>query len=387
MGSLWRAGVRGQGVEIGHLDSGVAEHPVLRRRVAAFLDTDARGRPAGEHPRDELGHGTHTAAIVCGGSVEGLAIGAAPRARLRSAAVIDAGDNLVRILRGLDWLRGSGVRVLCMALGFEGDNPVLWTMLEALRREGVLSVCAIGNHGPARPLSPARYPGVLSVGAITEAGEVPGYCARVLDDAGRCVAPALLAPGTFASADSRGEGLRTMGGTSQACALVAGIAALLASARPRATPGQLASALIRGARPIEGLESRCRHGLVDARRALELLGTHGQRGFGPRPVEPPFFRDPALMKTARLGSSFSGGVVRCIVIASSRAADHPLEGRAASILARVSKATRQQPKAVEYFPVARAAVVEASPRFIHALAMDSRVRVLSPTRAENRYRL
>jgi subtilisin len=150
--SLWRQGLNGAGIRAGHLDTGVAgDHPALTGRIAAFAEVDDEGRlsPA-KAPRDTASHGTHTAGILCGGAIEGEAIGVAPEARLYSAAVIDGGRNVVRILQGMDWLRGSGVRVLNLSLGIPGRNPVFWTMLQALHSEGVLAVCPIGNQGPAR---------------------------------------------------------------------------------------------------------------------------------------------------------------------------------------------------------------------------------------------
>ena len=109
----------------GHLDTGVAgQHPALAGRIAAFLETDEEGRAVpSATPRDTASHGTHTAGILCGGVLDGEAIGVAPDAVLHSAAVIDGGRNVVRVLRGLDWLRGSGVRVLSMALGIAGRTP------------------------------------------------------------------------------------------------------------------------------------------------------------------------------------------------------------------------------------------------------------------------
>src|SRR5690349_17762841 len=102
--ALWRRGLTGAGVRVGHLDTGVdGNHPALAGRVAAFLETDDEGRAVPSAvPRDTASHGTHTAGILCGGLLDGEAIGVAPGAQLYSAAVIDGGRNVVRILRGLN---------------------------------------------------------------------------------------------------------------------------------------------------------------------------------------------------------------------------------------------------------------------------------------------
>src|SRR5688572_13663575 len=87
--ALWRKGLTGAGVRVGHLDTGVAaQHPALAGRVATFLETDEAGRAVpSATPRDTASHGTHTAGILCGGVLEGEAIGVAPEAQLHSAAV------------------------------------------------------------------------------------------------------------------------------------------------------------------------------------------------------------------------------------------------------------------------------------------------------------
>lgn len=51
----------GRGVYVAVLDSGVARHPDLDGRVAAFRDFTAKGRKydASEYCYDDNGHGTH----------------------------------------------------------------------------------------------------------------------------------------------------------------------------------------------------------------------------------------------------------------------------------------------------------------------------------------
>jgi subtilisin len=47
-------------------------------------------------------------------------VGIAPAAGLASAIVIEGGDVVARMLGGMDWLLGLGVRILGMSLGFPG---------------------------------------------------------------------------------------------------------------------------------------------------------------------------------------------------------------------------------------------------------------------------
>ena len=47
-------------------------------------------------------------------------MGMAPGAMLASAIVIEGGDVVARVLGGMDWAVGKGIKVLSMSLGFRG---------------------------------------------------------------------------------------------------------------------------------------------------------------------------------------------------------------------------------------------------------------------------
>src|SRR5262245_34398940 len=80
--ALWGRGLTGAGVLVGDLDTGVSgDHPALAGRLEAFIEFDEVGAPIpGQQARDRAGHGTHTAGIICGGNIDGQAIGVAPGA-------------------------------------------------------------------------------------------------------------------------------------------------------------------------------------------------------------------------------------------------------------------------------------------------------------------
>jgi subtilisin len=384
--ALWRQGLTGAGVRVGHLDTGVdGQHPALAGRVAAFLETDEEGRAVSTAtPRDTAAHGTHTAGILCGGVLEGEAMGVAPGALLHSAAVIDGGRNVVRILRGLDWLRGSGVRVLGMAIGIAGRNPVFWTLLEALRAEGVLTVCAIGNDGSTRPHAPGIYPGVLAVGATDEQVKLASFtgCERA---EGECLKPEVLAPGVDLRSAAPDRASSTLGGgTSQACAFVAGVACLLFQACPDATPAEVAEAICASATPIdEARGQRYRYGLIRPGVALELLQRRTVRpGVGaPLGSEPPFYRDEELLDECR--DSPPTAQLSCVVVASGSARGDSERGAAGPVVERVAAMLGEPAGSVEYLPVGRIAIVSASPRFIVALGREPDVQVLSAATVSN----
>lgn len=234
---------------MGHLDTGVdGKHPALRRALAAFAEFDDFGRRVRPIPRphDTDDHGTHTAGTIAGRPVQGRSIGMAPKALLCSAIVIEGGDVVARVLGGMDWAIGQGVKILSMSLGFRGWWDDFLPLTRILRARGILPVFAVGNEGPGTSRSPGNYSEALSVGAVDPNRRVASFSSsdrfRRLRDP---VVPDLLAPGVdVVSAKPRG-GYQAMDGTSMATPHVAGLAALLWQARPAASVARLEQAILR----------------------------------------------------------------------------------------------------------------------------------------------
>jgi subtilisin len=274
--ALWERGLTGKGVLVGHLDTGVdASHPALAGVVAHFAEFDLLGRqtkPAPK-PRDSDEHGTHTAATIAGRAVAGRHVGMAPGARLASALVIEGGDAVARVLGGMDWTLGLGVRVLNLSLGFRGYWPDFLAITRILRRKRVLPVFAVGNEYAGSSRSPGNYPEALSVGACDEKGRVADFSSsqrfdRKLDP----IVPDLVAPGVdVVSAKPRG-GYQSMDGTSMATPHIAGLAALLLEAKPTASVKKLEAAIFAScARPGGMPLERGGLGIPSGLAALEAL--------------------------------------------------------------------------------------------------------------------
>jgi hypothetical protein len=129
-----------------------------------------------------------------------------------------AGGNALAIVRALDWLAGSGARVVSISL-VGPRNGVLEKAIGAVRSKGMVVVAAVGNDGPAAPPAyPASYPGVVAVTGV-DGRERP------LIEAGRALHLDYAAPGANIRGRNKGGGWAGLRGTSFAVPLVAARAA------------------------------------------------------------------------------------------------------------------------------------------------------------------
>jgi len=273
---LWDQGLDGKGVAVAHLDTGAdGKHPTLRKAIAGFAEFDhfGRQRTPAPKPHDTDDHGTHTAATIAGRPVAGRAVGLAPKADLHSAIVIEGGDVVARVIGGMDWAVGRGVKVLSMSLGFPGYWDDFLELTRILRGRGVLPVMAVGNEGPGTSRSPGNYAEALSVGACDSKRRVAGFSSsdrfkRKRDP----IVPDLVAPGVDVISAQPGGRYQSMSGTSMATPHVAGLAALLLQARPNASVQAIERAILRSCTPLKGIPpGRQGSGFPNGPRALAAL--------------------------------------------------------------------------------------------------------------------
>ena len=275
---VWDEKLTGAGVLVAHLDTGAdGKHPALEGAIAHFAEFDRLGRALEPTPKpwDSDAHGTHTAATIAGRPVNGRHVGIAPGAKLASAMVIEGGDAVARVLAGMDWALGLGARVLSLSLGFRGWWPDFLVLTRILRQKGMLPVFAVGNEEAGSSRSPGNYPEALSVGACDGAGRVPEFSSsqrfRRKQDP---IVPDMVAPGVDVISARPGGGYQTMDGSSMATPHVAGLAALLLQAHPKATVARVERAIFDSCTRSSGMTAgRAGRGIPDAKKALIALSS------------------------------------------------------------------------------------------------------------------
>ena len=275
---------RGAGVTIALVDTGAdLDHPDLAGRLVAgwdFVDRDAA-------PDDANGHGTHIAGILAASRDDAGVAGVAPEAAVMPLRVLDA--------RGLGWSSDvaaafqragdSGVRIVNASLG---SNTISSAERLAIRSHpATLFVVAAGNggfDGMGDDVESVReYPCVLPEANVLCVGASDPQDGRArFSNYGR-VSVDLLAPGvriasTFPTGFSSTlqPGYEWLDGTSMSAPYAAGVAALVAAARPDADTAAIKAALIDGAdRPAAVADATVSGGRLNAAGALAAAGGTG----------------------------------------------------------------------------------------------------------------
>lgn len=297
-------GHKGKGVLIGHLDTGVdGEHPAFKDRIAGFNKFGYRGSVAtAMAPHDSGRHGTHTAGLLIGNSKEKF-LGIAPEALLYSGMVIEEGNIVSRILKGLDWLLDCKVQIVNLSLGIFTDTPIFRFLIQKMIQHEMLVVCSLGNRGAGKASAPGFYPETIAVGSLNANGRVASYSGSYHhNNTTKCHKPDLIAPGDHILSTTSNDGFEHQSGTSMSSAQIAGLAALLRGSFPHATSIEIKTALLKSCDPLDPLQShRSVRGMVRPLKAFNLLKNRKQNqlaqlaGFSDWELEyPKKYIDPRL---------------------------------------------------------------------------------------------
>jgi subtilisin family serine protease len=321
----------GAGVKVAVLDSGVDPY-VSDLTGSVITGPDYTGVDTSSADPNWGVHGTWMASLIAGhghdGGVDGI-IGIAPQAQILSIRVIpDRADPHygayerepeTRIQQsladGITYAVRHGAKVISMSIGYGAPSAAVRKALQFAYSRGVVVVASAGNSGGTddtdgagqSPESfPADYPGVISVGAVGTNGAVANFSSDNLS-------VQVAAPGVSVPAQGRDDQYWWVSGTSPACALVAGVAALIKSLYPNLPPELVASALTSTTtnRPAHGYDSAVGFGIVDASAALTKAGhlAHSRPGATGVAVQTIFGGGPANIPPDPVGPRGSGPLI------------------------------------------------------------------------------
>lgn len=245
---------RGTGYTVAILDTGIDYRNAdlgggfgAGKRVVAgwdFVNNDA-------DPMDDHGHGTHLAGII--GSSNANAKGIASNVQFVALKVLNSTNSgtWANIEAGLQWVIKNQAKYnivgvnLSLGSGNYVSNP--YSMLESsftqLKNLGVFTAAAAGNRfytfNSAQGVGyPSISPNVVSVGATwagdfgaatfsTGAADYSSGVDRIVSFSQRSSELSIVAPGSWITSIGLNNTTKTMGGTSQATAVITGSAVLI----------------------------------------------------------------------------------------------------------------------------------------------------------------
>ncbi|MFK8054910.1 MAG: S8 family peptidase [Saprospiraceae bacterium] len=275
---VWAQGIRGSGATVGGQDTGYDwTHPALQEKYRGFRQGDTAvhdynwhdaihersplnsddNNPCGydsRFPCDDGDHGTHTMGTMIG-SDNANEVGVAPEAKWVACRSMERGWGRPQsYLECFEWflaptdLNGDNPRpelapdVIANSWycpeqeGCDTSTyPAFDNITAALRAAGVVVVVSAGNDGRSGCNTvnriPAQSPGVIAVGAHDSLGQIANFSSRGTDEA-PLNGPDIAAPGVAVRSTVPGDAYGSKGGTSMAGPHVAGLVALMISARP-----------------------------------------------------------------------------------------------------------------------------------------------------------
>ncbi len=289
-------GFTGEGVVIGVFDTGFnLQHRALESmRIVATHDFVNGDDDVSDG--DDMGRGAHGTWVlsVIGGFAPGQLIGPAFGAEYILAKTENTESETPREednwIAALEWAEGLGVDVVSSSVGYlefeppfegytwrdmDGQTAAITRAAVMAVERGVVVVNAAGNsgHHPFHNtlMAPADGDGVITVGAVDDRGARARFSSVGPTIDGR-IKPDVMARGVgvWVASANHPRAYRALSGTSFACPLVAGTAALLLSAHPEWSPWQVLDALHRTASQATRPDRLMGWGIVDALAAIGI---------------------------------------------------------------------------------------------------------------------
>ncbi|MFI1393440.1 S8 family serine peptidase [Streptomyces sp. NPDC020681] len=328
----------GSGVTVAVIDTGYAAHTDLAANVVSGYDfisssadaRDGNGRDsdakdegdwnatdgecgAGSKASGSSWHGTHVAGTIAATTHNSKGVaGIAYNSKVQPVRVLGkCGGSSSDIADAITWASGGTVpgvaanptpaKVINMSLGGGSATcpSVYQNAINGAVSRGTTVVVAAGNsNANASAFTPANCAGVINVastsregnrsfysnfGSIIDVAAPGGETRRATDTPGTVTTPenGILSTLNSGATTQSAENYKPYQGTSMAAPHIAGLAALLESAKPALTPAEIESAIKANARPLPGTcTGGCGTGIADATKTVNAVtGTPGGATF------------------------------------------------------------------------------------------------------------
>ena len=241
--SAWDLSTGSQNVVIAVLDSGAsAAHPDLKNKLLPgydFINND-------NNPDDDNGHGTAVAGVAAPSTNNAVGVaGVAWANPILPVKVLgaDGSGNYSAIANGITYAADRGARIINMSLGGTSSSRTLQDAVNYAWKKNCVLIAAAGNNGNDTAVYPAACANVVAVSATNSSDTRPSW-----SNYGSYVD--LSAPGVNIVSLQGTNSYAGWNGTSFSSPVVAGVAALMASANPNLTNTELVNLLLKNTNDI-----------------------------------------------------------------------------------------------------------------------------------------
>ena len=215
----WREMGDLQPITVAVIDTGVCmSHEDLEGRVLTggydFVDND-------DDPEDVFGHGCSVAGIIAANTDNAIGIaGFAPNSSILAVRVLgpSGSGSMADVAAGIVYAADNDADIINLSLGSMVGSQVTKDAVEYAMDKGVTVIASAGNSGGSLPGYPARYEGVVAVGAIDSNGARSSFSNKGGD---------IWAPGRDVHTIYLDNGYKALNGTSFSAPYVAAMAAVL----------------------------------------------------------------------------------------------------------------------------------------------------------------
>ena len=248
----------GKGVRIAVIDTGIEPHLALNQNIQ-YINLVELGEGASAHS-----HGTSVASLIAGNHPNLL--GVAPGADLISIRVADETgySNSFLLAQGIIEAVLSGAQVINISMGSENNSSTVHNAVKYAIENGAVVIVSSGNDGYAQSAYPARYPEVISVGAVDSLGQHLNFSNTDKN-------MSASAPGLQITAAYPGDLVTDFSGTSASAPFFSGAVAAVMSQSPTQISAQQAVNILLNTTNeagSPGQDSQYGNGILDVGRAI-----------------------------------------------------------------------------------------------------------------------